>query len=207
MRFRSFAELPALHSCRKCGQPKPIAEMVVVRLRREGIILLRARCKSCHNEKEKGHRRAWKRQYLRNWRSRSRALNESYWRQRNAAKREELNAYAYRHFLANHDAILIQGRLRRRLGTKVSLAEARKLLLKFGPCYPTSFGLTPPGLRECERIRSRLRAAGAKPNNAEIRLMVYADAKKYFIKPRFQKRPYQSAAEKLREWHRNRKAA
>src|ERR1700722_1819081 len=125
-----FSELPEEYGCAKCGDTKPIAEMVVVRLKTRKQILLRPRCKKCHNDRERGHRREWKRKYLRRWRRDNAALNESYWRGRSRLKQ---NAYSYNHFLQNHDAILIQGRLRRQLSMKVSLAEARELLRKHGP--------------------------------------------------------------------------
>src|ERR1700691_3681774 len=145
-----LSELPSQFGCLACGETKLIAEMVVVRLKTQKKILLRPRCKKCTNERERGHRREWKRKYLRRWRRDNAELNESYWRGRDRGMQ---NAYAYNHFLQNHDAILIQGRLRRQLGMKVSLSEARQLLRKHGCCYPTRFGLTPKGLRECERIR------------------------------------------------------
>jgi hypothetical protein len=208
-----LSELPAEYECVICGASKPVGDMLVVRLRTRKKFLLRPRCKKCNNERERGHRREWKRKYLRRWRRDNAALNESYWRGRD---RLVQNAISYSHFRRNHDAILIQGRLRRQLGAKVTLAEARELLRKHGCCYPTRYGLTPKGLRECERIRSRLRSArrsGQKvkmPKPVEIRMMVYDEGGHLRIKPRLQDRPYQRAARQLESWHaeqRRRKAA
>lgn len=210
-----FTELPEQYGCAKCGDTKPIGEMVVVRLKTRNKIMLRPRCKKCNNERERGHRREWKRKYLRRWRRDNAELNESYWRGRD---RVTQNAYAYKHFRKNHAAVLIQGRMRRQTGMCISLAEARKLLRKYGRCYPTRWGLTPRGLRECERIRSRFRLArksGKKvemPRPVEIRMMVYADGceadpaegsgpDNFVIAPRLQKQPYQRAAQTLRRWH------
>ena len=173
--------------------------MVVVHMRRSGEYLLRSLCKQCNNTRERGHRREWKTKYLRKWRENNPELNESYWRKASADK-QKVNVLAYAHFLKNHYEILIQGRLRRRLNIHVGLNEARGLLQKYGPCYPTNFGLTQKGLRECERIRSRLRRIGDKPSLIDIRMMVYEDG--LHIKPRNQKIPFTIAAEKLRRWHR-----
>ncbi len=196
-----MSELPSVYLCRLCGVEKPIAQMVVVRLRSK--VLLRPRCKDCHNVRERGHRREWKTKYLQRWRRANAELNESYWRQANAANRREVNARAYFRFLYNHNAILIQGRLRRQLGQHITLDEARQLAKKFGPCYPSRFGLTALGLRECERIRSAMRRLGKHLCPVEIRVMVYADG--HFIKPSRQQIPYKSASEKLRRWHERRK--
>lgn len=134
-----------------------------------------------------------------------------------------VNIRAYKRFRRNHAAILIQGRMRRQVGMCVSLAEARQLLRKYGRCYPTRWGLTEKGLRECERIRSRFRSAqrsGKKvtiPRPVEIRMMVYADGceadplecqapDKFVVEPRLQKQPYQRAAQSLRAWHQRQKA-
>jgi hypothetical protein len=207
MKFDSIGDLPEESACRVCAKTKPIAEMVVVRLKKEKQILRRSLCKECNNARERGHRREYKRRYLQLWRMRNAELNESYWRQRQAELRPELNTRAYMRFLQNHDAILIQGRMRRQLGECVSLAEARGLLKKHGCCYPTRFGLTPKGLRECERIRSRFRSAqrsGQKikmPRPIEIRMMVYDEGGNLRIKPRLQKQPYRRAAQNLHEWH------
>jgi hypothetical protein len=199
MIVKKLAELPEKYACKLCDAEKPIVEMVLVRLRKQKRFLLRPRCKACHNAGERGHRREYKTAYLRRWRKWHPELNESYWRQRAKEKRVETNARCYNRFIRNHAAILIQGRLRRRLGMTVSIAECRQLAKKFGCCYPTRYGLTPDGLRECERIRSRMRAAGQHVSNIEIRMMVYDDG--YYIKPSRQRMPYRHAAEQLRRWH------
>lgn len=203
---KTLQELPEKYVCKHCKAEKPIAEMVLVRLRKQKCFLLRPRCKACHNERERGHRREYKRAYLRRWRKWHPELNESYWRQRAKETRLQTNARAYNRFIRHHAAILIQGRLRRRLGTSVSLAEASRLAAKYGCCYPTRYGLTPDGLRECERIRSRMRAIGQRVSPVEIRMMVYEDG--YYIKPSRQRMPYRRAADQLRRWHQlNRMAA
>ncbi|MCU1284455.1 MAG: hypothetical protein JWO13_805 [Acidobacteriales bacterium] len=204
MRFKTRADLPATATCnsKACvGKEKPISEMVVVRHRKTGEFSLRRRCKECHNDSERGHRREYKTKYLQRWRRHNAELNRSYWKQSQQENREKINANARRRVRKHHHAILIQGRLRRRLGMSVTLAEARQMLRTFGPCYPTRFGLTPSGLRECERIRAALRRSGSKMISAiEIRMMVYADQENFFIKPSAQKIPYQAAAESLRRW-------
>jgi hypothetical protein len=204
MKVRSLAELPEKHRCLKCGADKPVSQMVVVRLRKEGLFYLRPRCKDCHNEFERGRRREWKRTYLRRWRRWNAELNESYWRQRNSEKRVEINARAYKRFRRHHAAILIQGRLRRRLGMKVTLTEAKRLAKTYGICYPTRFGLTAWGLKECERIRSNMRRIGKHLDPVEIRMMVYADG--HFKKPHLQKMPYQRASKMLSDWHANKRS-
>lgn len=203
MRFGSFAELPATHTCLACGKEKPIAAMIVVHERRSGDYLLRSRCKDCHNARERGHRREWKTGYLRRWRKYNSELTESYWRKQ-LHDRISYNLRAYRFFQNNHLAILIQGRLRRRAAMHVTLDQARDLLKRYGPCYPTRFGLTSKGFRECERIRSRLRRLGDKPSLIDIRMMVYADG--LFIKPRLQRIPFEHAAKRLSAWHASRRA-
>ena len=200
---KTISELPATYRCKLCGAEKPVCEMVLVRRRASKTFLLRPRCKACHNARERGHRREWKRNYLRRWRANCPDLTEAYWRKANKLHRSRINANAYSRFRRHHDAILIQGRLRRRTGRSVSLAEARELLRKFGPAYPTKHGLTPAGVKECERIRSRLRNAGQKPNLLEIRLMVYEDG--FALRPSRQPILFQVAAARLRAWHLNRK--
>ena len=206
MRFTSLSQLPAEHHCLTCDVTKPIEEMIVIRERSTGNILLRSRCKSCHNERERGHRREWKRKYLKAWRRHNPELNESYWRQDHAQNRKMINARVYERFRKHHEAILIQGRLNRR-GNKVTIAEAKALYKKYGQCYPTRFGLTKSGLRECERIRSAQRRlpAAKRCSNLEIRMMVYEDKKSYFIKPRLQPVPYKRAAEQLRQYQAQRR--
>jgi len=179
--------------------------MIVVRLRKRKKVMLRPRCKDCNNKRERGHRREWKRSYLRRWRKWHADLNRSYWTQRNSERRLEINASALRRFQKNHHAILIQGRLRRRLDMHVSLVEAKALLKEYGPCYPTRYGLTPFGVRECERIRSNMCRLGKHLDATEIRIMVYADG--HYKKPSIQQVPYQRAAEQLRRWQAGRRKA
>lgn len=193
------ADMPREYGCIQCKATKPIAEMVVVHRKKTNDYLLRPRCKSCHNSRERGHRREYKRNYLRRWRKWNPELNESYWRQAAEQNRSITNAGARARFRREHSSILIQGRLRRRLGICVSITEARRLAKKYGPCYPTRFGLTPAGLRECERIRSRMRAAGKSYRLIEIRMMVYEDG--HYMKPSRQPIPFRRAAEQLRRWH------
>lgn len=191
--------------CKTCQTAKPSREMVVVHLRREKLYYMKPICKDCHNKRERGHRREYKRNYLRAWRKRNAQLTESYWRNEPDRKARAI-ARAERMRERHGDALLIQGRMRRR-GMKVSVKEAGELLRRFGCCYPTRMGLTPAGLRECERIRSSLRSRPKhrRPSAFEIRLMVYEDSKTFFIKPRLQVRPYQHASERLREWQRQQK--
>jgi hypothetical protein len=204
MLLRSLKDLPKKYLCLVCTKTKPIVEMILVRNKKEHTFTLRPRCKSCHNKNERGHRRKWKTKYLRKWREYNSELNESYWRARNQEKRQELTAQARVRFRKYHHALLIQGRLRRLLDMHVSLAEARRLLKQFGPCYPSRLGLTAWGLRECARIRSALRRRGEHPSLVEIRMMVYADG--HYIKPNRQKIPYQHSAQKLRDYWTARKA-
>lgn len=200
-------DLPDQHTCNVCNQTKPVDEMIVIYNRKEKVYYLRPRCKDCHNKKERGHRREWKRNYLRAWRKRNRQVNESYWKD-NADVREQGRLNAARR-LANpeyHEAVLIQGRLRRQLKLRITIVEAKELLAQFGRCYPSRFGLTEAGLRECERIRSTMRRNGTKKRFSaiQIRMMVYEDG--YFINPSRQPQPYQNAAEKLRRWQASRRS-
>jgi hypothetical protein len=197
MRVKSREALPVEHACLKCKKTKPLAEIIVVREKKTGHFLVRARCKECHNKKECGHRREYKTRYLRRWRKHNADLNESYWRQYNAENREHLTSLAYERFQRHHEAILIQGRLHRR-GIKVSIQEARDLYKRFGQCYPTRYGLTPTGLREAERIRSSQRRLpkAKRFSNLEIRMLLYEDG--YFITPKRQIRPYLKSAAKLK---------
>jgi hypothetical protein len=203
MQVKRREELPEKYRCKKCGSEKPISEMLLVRHRRSGEFYLRPRCKECHNKTERGHRREYKRKYLKLWRKRNPEINEGYWRQRNADNRKELTAQSYARFKRNHAAILIQGRLRRRMGMLVDLAEAKRLARKYGPCYPTRYGLTAKGIKECERIRSRMRRDRETPDPVEIRMMVYEDG--FYITPVRQKMPYRKAAARLSSWHAQRK--
>lgn len=205
MKLLSLNDLPEEHHCNTCGKDKPIVEMMVVHNRKSGTYQLRPRCKSCHNEKEKGHRREWKTQYLQRWRRRNKKLVESYWK--DSPDRKEKNRIRMAaHVKANKDAIAIQRRLRTRLDMHISLLEAKELLGRFGHCYPSRYGLTREGLRECERIRSRLRKPSAKLrlSAVEIRMMVYEDG--LFITPSRQPRPYEKAARNLRNWWQRRAA-
>lgn len=200
MKAKKWEDLSPEHRCNACGQTKPLLEMVVIKRRRENEYYVRPLCKKCHNEKERGDRREYKREYLRKWRKRNAELNDSYWKG-NPELRERARIRAAQKLQDQeyHDAILIQGRMRRK-GFPVSLEEAKALLKEFGPCYPTRYGLTPSGLRECERIRSRLRNRKNKFKPIEIRMMVYAEGPGMYITPSRQKRPYQSAANTLRRW-------
>lgn len=195
------AELPEEFGCKKCGRTKALEEMVLVRRRRTHDYLLRPRCKKCHNTRERGHRREYKTKYLRRWRRDNAEINESYWRQAMAANRTALKLRARVRFARHHQAILIQSRLRRKR-IKVSLREADRLYRKYGRCYPTRFGLTAWGLRECERIRSAERRLPKhqRHRNVEIRMMMYEDG--HFKKPSHQKPPYQVAARRLSAWQR-----
>ena len=208
MRATNRSELPAEYRCLLCGDLKPIAEMMLVH-HAGGGFHLRPRCKKCQNLRERGHRRQQKARYLRAWRARNQDLDQSYWRIANEQKRPEIARRAAVRFQAHHAGILIQGRLWRRLKLKVTLAEAETLCEKYGRCYPTRQGLTPRGLRECEQIRSRLRRRPGPPawGPVEIRMMVYADSRWNFIKPRLQAAPYQKSAETLRAWWRKKKSA
>ncbi len=212
VKAQSVGLLPKEGRCNTCQDVKPIREMAVVHLRREKLYYMRPRCKNCHNKRERGHRREWKRKYLQRWRRENAAVNESYWKgDADIRERARVRAAARLKDPQYHEAILIQGRLRRH-GIKVSLKEAKELLKEFGRCYPTRFGLTSAGLRECERIRSALRSRPKhrRPSSFEIRIMVYQDSPRgthgrFFIKPSLQPMPYQNAAEKLRALQRARR--
>jgi hypothetical protein len=200
MKVQKLSELPATYACKLCGEVKPIAEMCLVHTK--GQFYLRPRCKSCHNTLEAGHRREYKRNYLRRWRKRNQKLNDSYWKRNDRAReRNRINGAAY---VAKHgEALAIQRRLRHK-GERVTIEEAKALLEKFGRCYPTRYGLTKEGLRECERIRSTQRRHGRQRFTAfEIRLMAYEDG--YFIDPSRQPVPYKSASENMRRWQQQQK--
>lgn len=209
MMYDRMDQMPKTGLCRKCMEEKPIKEMIVVRHKKQKKFSLRCRCKKCHNEKERGYRREYKTKYLRRWRKNNPELTESYWKDHQAENRPIMAERARKRIEKYHYAILIQGRMKRRLGTSITVHEAQELLRTFGPCYPTRFGLTPSGLRECERIRSAQRRlpAGKRDKPVEIRMMVYADSKHHFIKPRLQKPPYQTAAQRLSQWQSDRKKA
>jgi len=194
-----------LHQCNTCGVVKPMAEMIALRRRADKSLYIRPKCKDCHNSAERGHRREYKREYLRKWRKRNKALNDSYWKD-NDRVREQAAKRAKARFDANHEAILIQGRMGRR-GMNVTLDEAKELLGKYGRCYPSRVGLTKKGLKECERIRSRMRSRSESrrmPTSFEIRLMVYEDDDGdyvFVIPPDKQPVPYQAASKRLKEFH------
>lgn len=194
---KTRAELPEKYRCRKCRRKKPIAEMILIYRKKQKHYLLRPRCKECHNKKERRHRRQWKTRYLRAWRARNAELNRSYWDNPERRKKATQRARRKRRNQNYCDALAIQRRLRSR-SIKVTFREAKQLLQQYGPCYPTRFGLTPEGLKECERIRSRKRLHGDPVSTIEIRMMVYEDGS--FITPERQKRPFQKAAERLRNW-------
>jgi len=180
--------------------------MLVVRNRKARTYELRPRCKDCHNKKERGHRREWKRKHLRAWRARNLKLVESYWKDvPNRKENARVQKAAYNK--KNKEAIAIQRRLRVRLNRHLSLKECKELLERFGRCYPSRYGLTDKGLKECARIRSRLRKPGAKQrfSSLQIRMMVYEDG--YYISPSRQPHPYESAAENMRNWQASRNRA
>jgi hypothetical protein len=202
-----LSELPSEYACNLCGKAKPVAEMVVVRRRDLNGFHLKPRCKECHNAKERGHRREWKRKYQQKWRAKNRQLNDSY-RKDNEQAKERSRISASRYYSKNRDALAIRRRLATR-GINVTVEEATEMLKKYGVCYPTRYGLTPEGLRECERIRSKMRCRNSKRlSPVEIRMLVYEDG--FYIKPSRQKKPYQKAAKRLSEMRRQeegRKAA
>lgn len=211
MKAARYEDLPLTRVCNSCGVEKPRREMIVQHRPQEGFYYFRPKCKRCYNERERGHRREYKRKYLQRWRRENLALNQSYWKG-NPVVKEQARVNAYRRFKKDHAAILIQGRMNRR-GQQITIEEARELLAKFGPCYPSRFGLTKAGLRECERIRARLRArnGGKLPRHItpfDIRLMVYEEALEtpsLMVPPHLQDPPYRRASEHLTRYHRNRR--
>jgi hypothetical protein len=192
-----LSDLPKEYACKLCGATKPVAEMVVRRRRELNGFCLQPRCKECHNARERGHRREYKRKYLQRWRKKNAAVAKSYWKD-HPEYLERSRESAARYVEKHRDALAIRRRLKSR-GIEVSVAEAEELLKQYGRCYPTRFGLTPEGLKECERIRSRMRQRGGKVlSSVEIRIMVYEDG--HYITPSRQPKPYQKAAARLREW-------
>lgn len=186
--------------------------MIIQYWKTEGFYYFRPRCKACNNTREQGHRRDYKRKYLQRWRKQNAEVNDSYWCG-NVRVREAARIRAANRSREETDAIAIQRRLRTQ-GESVTIAEARGLLALYGGCYPTRYGLTDRGLRRCEQIRSRLRNRSGKPSSFgyqmlssfEIRVMVYEESEEepFLIIPRDQQPiPYQKAAERLRQWHRN----
>lgn len=201
-----IADLPATVVCIQCNQQKTLVEMIVVHIKRDQVFRVRPRCKECHNARERGFRREYKRNYLRRWRRANPELNDSYWKGSDHVREKNRVNSAKR--LADpqyRDAVAIQRRLRTK-NISVSIDEAKELLGKFGRCYPTRFGLTLKGIRECERIRSRLRGRTAKAdrrmvNSFDIRLMVYEqseDEPGLVIPPAEQPVPFQFASERFK---------
>jgi hypothetical protein len=190
-----YEDLPAEVYCTKCRETKP--------LDKEKLFCVKRICKACQNARERGHRREYKRDYLRRWRSRNPELAKSYY-QNDPDFAEQARRRAAKYNKRHGDAARIQGRMRRR-GMPVSIVEAQQLLKQFGRCYPSRFGLTTKGLKECERIRARLRMraknntfAGRKIQSSfEIRLMVYEQSLEdpgLLIPPAEQPVPYQAAS-------------
>jgi hypothetical protein len=203
-RAATLEELPQEYGCNKCGEIKQLSEMVVVFSRKEKEYRLRPRCKKCHNESERGHRREWKRDYLRRWRARNAEKNRGYWKDR-PDYLDRSRASSARYNERHRDALAIRRRLKGN-GVEVSVAEAEELLKKFGLAYPTRSGLTPEGLRRCEHIRSEQRRAGREGRLSpfEIRIKVYDEG--LFIEPGSQTRPYRRRGENLRNFRRGAKA-
>lgn len=201
MKVKSPTELPETYGCKKCGQTKPVAEMLVVHRKREGDYYLRPRCKACHNALEAGHRREYKRKYLQQWRRKNADLARSYWD--TPEVKQQITKRANRYWQENREAKLIQGRLQRH-GVPCTIAEAREYLKQYGPNYPTAHGLTPTGLKAVEQIRSKMKRTGKqRMTSFEIRLMVYEDSQedsKLVIKPGAQKFPYKHSSKRLRAW-------
>lgn len=202
-RFPTREELPERAFCQQCETEKPIKEMMVAFLKSEKLYRVRPRCKECYNERERGHRREWKREYQQNWRKDNSELNDSYWKD-NPKVKEQSRQRTNKIWNEKREAVLIQGRMNRH-GRRVSLKKAEELLTKFGRCYPTGFGLTTEGERECEKIRSRFRLRKEKPPKPfDIRLMVYADDNanyRFVIRPEEQPEPYKQASVRLKQWH------
>lgn len=206
MKYHDIKDLPVEHLCKLCGETKPINEMSVVYIRREKYYKLRPRCKNCHNESERGHRREYKRKYLQNWRKRNSKVNESYWKD-NPIVREQARLNAQKRLKRDGEAVAIQRRMNKR-GMGINIAEARELLEKYGRCYPTNFGLTEKGRREVERIRTRKQIRKSKRlNNFQIRLMVYEDGIEdgFVIPPELQPIPYEKQAARGRQLQRNKR--
>lgn len=205
-----FEQLPMSRTCNRCGETK-LREQMIIQHRHDdsgNYYYFRPLCKDCHNDRERGHRRAYKTKYLQNWRKKNADVNDSYWR--NDQSREAAKVRAQKFTQEQKDAIAIQRRLRTR-GEFVTIAEARELLEKYGRCYPTRFGLTSKGLDRCEQIRSRLRARASKSgrrvlSSYQIRIMVYEESEEepgLVLAPLEQPVPYEKAAERLRQYHRN----
>lgn len=211
MKFLSANDLPKEWSCKVCTKQKPLAEMMVTFNRKGKWYRTKPRCKDCHNEKERGNRREYKRKYLKRWIAGHRKTLKSY-RQKPAAMALNLKR-SQKFFDDNAEAIRIQKRLRTH-GFKCDLSQAREYLETFGPCYPTRYGLSKSGMRECERIRGKQRYnrnLKLKLRGIDIRIMVYEDAvaddKSLMIAPDKQPRPYQSRSRGLSAWHQKQREA
>jgi hypothetical protein len=207
VKAKLIKDLPAERICNRCDTSKPRVEMVVQhRTDNGGFFYMRPICKSCHNARERGHRREYKKQYLDNWRKRNAGLDKSY--RQTDHYRQKAAERSYRYFKANHAAILIKKRLAYR-EIPVTLAEAKELLERFGPCYPTRQGLTKAGLRECERIRSRLRVRNVdrrrRQTATEIRMMIYEEDARFVIPPDEQEMPFKSRSERMKQQFRNKR--
>jgi hypothetical protein len=200
-RYKSVSEMPEAAFCRICETEKPIEEMCVAFLRKEKVFRIRPRCKPCHNSNERGNRRAYKKNYLKNWRKKNTEVNRSYWNNPIANEKARINAY--RRFEEKHDALLIQGRMKRK-GINITTSEAEDLLQTYGKNYPTQHGLSELGRKECERIRASMRRRGRKVlSSFQIRLMVYEDGledRKLLKSPHRQKTIYKKASEKLKKY-------
>jgi alkylated DNA repair protein (DNA oxidative demethylase) len=209
MKAAKLEDLPVEGHCNHCDKTKPRAEMIVTRLRAEKVYYMRPKCKECHNAHERGYRRDYKRLYLQKWRKNNADVNTAYWKD-NPVVREKarITAAVFRSNPDNKDAVAIQRRMRKR-GHQVTLEEARELLAKYGRCYPTRYGLTTQGRRECERIRSRQRGFDNRHrrlSSFDIRLMVYEDSDEnpvFLIPPAKQIEPYQKAARNMRNYQRS----
>lgn len=169
MKYESMAALPETGTCRLCGQTKPVAEMIVLRSRRDRHVHLRARCKECHNQRERGRRRAWKTSYQRAWRKRHADLNRSYWQARDKSE-QAARSLAFRH--GHIEAARIQERMRTR-GYHLDWRSARELLQQYGPAYPLACGLNEVGQREVERLRSTARRRGEARRRRDIVMEVW----------------------------------
>lgn len=207
MKAKFIKDLPAGRICNRCNTEKPRDEMIVQhRTDNGGYFYMRPICKKCHNARERGHRRDYKRKYLENWRKENRAIDKSC--RQTDDYREKAAKRSYRYFKENHAAILIKKRLAYR-DIEITLDEAKELLERFGPCYPTPQGLTKAGLRECERIRSRLRVRNVdrrrRQTSVEIRMMVYEEDKRFVIPPDQQEMPYKSRSERMKQHFRNKR--
>lgn len=206
-------DLPAERTCNRCGETKPRAEMIVQHRREKGstYYYFRPLCKECNNAKERGHRREYKRNYLRRWRRENAAVDRSYWDNDHA--REAAKLRAQRFTQEHREALAIQRRMLTH-GVQISIEEARELLAKYGRCYPTRFGLTRKGLLECEKMRNRLRNRGVdrrrRMSAFEIRCLVYEEndgnfgtSSSWVITPECQPVPYKHASRRLKQYHRN----